>query len=387
MTRETSNEDFLQSRPELLDLRFITKVFLSVAYVFPSFKEKSKCRELRRVIFEYTSTMIFFAYVTIDLLKLIKYFSVLPLGLTFTVFMTDFFSSVIRIVLLHKRKEIFSLLIRLLGTSYELQPNRTFKKRTQLLSGFCICFIIPVTFFALTFTICRSSSESALMVQGNFFGWKAQKHWQNCLVLLISDLVCLNQEYLLPGFVVVLCCYTLGTLRDILVKFSAALQDINKSVTLIMYYQKYSNNIINGVEQFENALSLLILLLFGYMTSSIFTVTTFLLRIRRERLELIVALPQSILLGVFLTAFYVCSVYAVNVHKEALKVKNGVYNLVALTKFDNEKQRNLLLTLANDFPKRVIITGWNIFSFTPNFIQKAAGSMISYGIILSHFDK
>lgn len=355
-----------------------------MACVFPS--KQSSCQVWKARLLEYGTSFILMFYVVGDLINIISLVTLLPKGLTLSSLVSDFCSIAIRIILLFKSRKIFSTMTYLQKIHSQLHMKRCSSRKWYLLIGFGLSFIIPASFFVITTELCSFENLLETYVQEAFFGWSSRDIRINCVALIAMDFVILNQRYTLPGFVIVLSCYVFGLLRRVLKSFEATLCRKKDFAAYFATYVKHSRKILYGVVQVENSLSLLLLLLYGYMTVEIFSVMSLLMRINVNS-DRHVLIPFYVLIVVVCIAFYILSLRAIAVHDSAEKVKDCIYKRVATSGYFHKEKQTSFLTMAADFSMRVVLTGWGLFDINRTFIQTTASSIFTYGIVLSQVDK
>lgn len=384
-----STADNIQNQHRLRnyqDIEFIKICFYIMSCVFPSKKEQSRFKVWKTRLLEHGTSFILVFYIVGDLINVISLVSLLPKGLTMSSLASDFCTIAIRAILLFKSKNIFSTMKYLQKIHTKLPVKRCSSRKFYLLIGFCLSFIIPTSFFVNTVELCFLENLLQTYVQGAFFGWSSKNIRINCFALTTMDFIILNQRYTLPGFAIVLSCYVFGLLRRVLESFEATLNRNNEFEVFYVTYMKHSKRILSGVEQVEISLSLLLLLLYSYMTVEIFSVMSLIIRINAKR-DRHLLIPFYVLIVAVCVAFYILSLRAIAVHDSAVRVKNSIYKRVAsLDYFRNEKQSTFLAMVA-DFSTRVVLTGWGFFDINRTFIQTTASTIFTYGIVLSQLDK
>lgn len=365
------------------DLSFVTKVFYIVFFSFSSHCN-SKIKEFLSKFFEHGTTLIVAYVILSDLFSIYNVIDILPMGLTFSSLVTDFCSFTIRIVLLYKKKSMM-LAMNFIQENYSSFCKRNVRsRRLKLLIAFSACFVMPIMDYVYVITICF---ENTFYVQDFLFGWSPENHETACYILFCINVVTMNQQYALPGFAVVLCCYIFGVIRRFVDEFGRQL-NLRNDIQDIQFYIKYSRIIYTCIEKLEDSFSILLVFLFGYMIFSIFNVTTFLVRINYEKTDFFEdILSNFITLIMLLPAFFIMSLRATSINDAAVRVKRTVNELVAKLDVSEQAQSNLLLQMADDFSDRVVVTGWGFFALKRSFIQGTAGVMITYSIVLSQLGK
>ncbi|GFQ65058.1 uncharacterized protein TNCT_362171 [Trichonephila clavata] len=307
------------------------------------------------------------------------------MGLTFSSLFTDIFCITIRLTLLYKRREILSAMVYLQDAYSRLQPAKFINQRPYMILGLCGSCIIPITFCWFTADLCLPGSERVLkyFVEDTFFGWSAENKWTSCFLLVTVDHLVVNQQYILFEFLLILSWYLLGLLKRTVESFVEMAQQERDLESLFESYIRYSRIIFQCMAMVEEALSLLLLVLYGFMVFSIFTVTTFLMTADLPTLPAMMVVPKLVLFFVMMAGFYITSFQAVAVHEVAIKVKHTIHEVVSMSDSADFGMKSLLLTLATDFPSKIVVTCWGLFSLKRNFLQKTASGMFTYAILLS----
>ncbi|GIY33563.1 uncharacterized protein CDAR_595441 [Caerostris darwini] len=308
-----------------------------------------------------------------------------PMGAVCSAFLTDVFSVTIRMALIHKRHAIFSAITYLQDVHTQFGVLKCVRYRTCIATGIVASCIIPLSLFWYTVTMCLPGSEKVLKfyTAHTFLGWSSDNKWNNCFLFVISDHLVVNQQYLLSGFLLVLSCYILGLLKQTVASFTSVNHHENDLRLFFTAYLRYSETVSKGVSLVNRALSLLLLFLYGFMTFSIFSVTTFLLTSDFTYVLTEMLATQIILMLMMILGFYTTSFQAVAVHDAAKRVKNLVYDVVSRSESSDHETRCLLLMMAAEFPSEVVVTGWGMFSLKRSFLQKTTSGMFTYAILLS----
>ncbi|GBN57842.1 hypothetical protein AVEN_170197-1 [Araneus ventricosus] len=385
---------FEQNQPQdrkdnYIDINFIRRAFYAVAYVFSSSKELSKFQLLIGKFVEHATNLFLTIYTINELVDVLSLFYHIPIGYVFSSLVTNFCVIGVRFLLLFKRRTILSTLQHLQRIHLKLQtPQRNDQsKKLRLLTGFCSCFIIPSSFFLQTVQLCFKERLLKSYVEDDFFGWSSQEKWINCAMLSSHDLIVLNQKYTLPGFSIVLCCYVFGLLRRILDSFAMNIEKKDDFQELLNFYLKKSKQIQHSIRLVENSFSLLLLIIYGYMLCSIFNVSTLILRVNPKNTDMRLMIPHYIAMLVVLVAFYITSLRATAIHETAVKIRDSICKMTALLESSDYAQKCLLLSAVQDFPPKIVVTGWGLFKLNRSFIRRTAGGIITYAILLSQIDK
>ncbi|GFT31760.1 uncharacterized protein NPIL_245271 [Nephila pilipes] len=382
----TENRWSLETRKKLFtDRIFITRMFYFVALVFPLKPQETSRNKLCRRLLENGSTLLLSLYIIGDLKNLFYLVWKLPMGLIFSSLFTDIFSITIRLTLLFKRQAILSAMVHLQDTFPRLQPTKFVSQRLHMIIGLCGSCIIPIAFFWFTADLCSQGSEALLKVyvEDTFFGWSAENKWVSCVIFVTVDLLVVNQQYILFEFLLILSWYLLNLLKQTVESFVTEAVQEQDMESLFESYIRYSRIISKCMSMVEEALSMLLLVLYGFMVFSIFSVTTYLMTADLSVLPAMMVVPKLILFFVMMAGFYIVSFQAVAVHEVAIKVKHTIHELVSVSDSSDFGMKCLLLTLATDFPSKVVVTCWGLFSVKRSFLQKTASGMFTYAILLS----
>ncbi|KAF8768376.1 hypothetical protein HNY73_021202 [Argiope bruennichi] len=313
----------------------------------------------------------------------------LPIGLTFSQLFTNIFTITLRLTLLFKCRYIFTLIKFLQDTHSRVQPKKCLNRRHQLLAGTFICYILPgiILWYSLLLCIPGSEDDLKFYIEDIFFGWSSENRWTNCAIITLFDHLITNQEYVQSGLIIVLCWYLFGLLKRIVLSFVDISRQEYDVETLFALYLKFSETIYKCISLSEQALSLLLLLLYGFMIFSIFSVTTFLMRVELSRLPISIMINEVTVFSVMMTGFYFLSFQAISIHDAAIKVKNAVHDNVSKSNSFNCDIKCLILTMAADFPSKVHVTGWGLFPLKRSFLSKTTSGIFTYAVLLAQIGK
>lgn len=367
----------------LKDINFIINAFYSMFCVL-STTSKSKVYDCIGRSLEYGTTITLSFVIIADLYAIYTIIHIIPMGLTFSTFITDFCGFSLRLLILYKKKAMIRA-ITVIYEFYSVVEENISTRRVKLLFAFIACFIIPATEFVYSLISCINGEEFYL--KDLFLGWTYLDNNIACLVALFIEAISLSQRLALPGFGVVLCCYVFGVIRRFVDKFTTMLQQKDGIEDVFLCYTKYSRIIYSCIKSIEDSFSILVAFLYGFMTFSIFNVTTFLIRIDYKRAYLIDLIPFIVEIIFVISAFFIMSLRAISLNDAAVSTKQNIYDIVARTEASHNQYRNLLLIMVTDFPNRVVVTGWGLFTLKRSFIQGTAGAMITYSILLSQLGR
>ncbi|KAG8186365.1 hypothetical protein JTE90_026784 [Oedothorax gibbosus] len=375
---ESHEELSIEEREYFKDLNLIRRAFYLVAYAIPS--RGRHILELKWRVLEITATIFFLLYVIGDMRNLWN-LPQLPVGLTISTFVTDFCGVAFRFILIWKREKILATMLHLQRACYlaTRSSGRRYRSRKKyLLAAFCLPFVVPAGYFSHTVKLCSRGSEAVLenFVADACFGWSSGNKWINCSIQVLFDCLVLSQQYVLPGFGIVLCCYNYGVLKRLVGTFGTSQRNLNSSKHCLRKFLVYSENVLNCLAKVEDSFSMLMLVIYVFMTCSIFTVTTFLTRQDVLRSEIRLLVPQIMSVFVVLTGFYILTARTVAVNNIAIRVKERVHKIVAASRFSGKDKELLFLTIANDFPSKMVLTGWGLFDLNRNFIQTTVSDTV-----------
>lgn len=111
------------------------------------------------------------------------------------------------------------------------------------------------------------------------------------------------------------------------------------------------------------------------------------MRVDIMRAETKLLIPQIISVFVVLVGFYIMTSRSVAVNNNAIQVKERVHKIVAMSELSDNNKKLLLLIIVNDFPSKMVLTGWGLFNLNRNFTQTTVSGMITYGLLLSQLGK
>ncbi|GFS49634.1 uncharacterized protein TNIN_427161 [Trichonephila inaurata madagascariensis] len=316
--------------------------FLSIAYALPYGDKERKSLNLKNKFMEYIATILFLIYVITDVEEIYESIRHLPIGLIFSSIVTSSSSVIMRIILISRRRYLVLTIENLLKIC-NCNSQRKMDK-LQLIVGFSLCFIKPVGFLFFSVGLCLPGKEDVLQsyLESNCFGWSSKNKWLNCFVQISIDAFILNQQYVLPGFVVVLCCYMFTLLKQGVESFRKLTRHQRDFKLLFNTYLNYSERIFRCTEQIEKSTSFLLLILFGFMVCSIFTSSTFLFTTNLKTVDPLVLLPQLSSAIFILAGFYITSLQAVAIHDSAIKIKEFIHCAVAVSEWPDYNQKLLL---------------------------------------------
>ncbi|GBM05073.1 hypothetical protein AVEN_210787-1 [Araneus ventricosus] len=320
-----------------------------------------------------------------DFRSLVSALWFLPVGLAFSQLFKNLFTITLRLTLLFKRQSIFSLITFLQDVHSSIRFKKCLHRRSQLLAGMIICYILPGVSLWYSTLLCSSGWEKVLKyhLEEIFFGWSSENKWTNCAMYILLDHFIANQEFIQSGLIVVLCWYLFGLLKRIVISFANKAEEVHDLESIFLSYLKFSKTICKCISLLEQAMSLLLLLLYGFMIFSIFNVTTFLMTANLSKVPISLMINQMTVFLVMLTGFYFLSFQAIAVHDAAVKVKYSVYHNVSTSSPVNSRIKYLLLTMVTEFPSTVVVTCWGLFSLKRNFLKRTTSGIFTYAMILA----
>ncbi|KAF8766463.1 hypothetical protein HNY73_019522 [Argiope bruennichi] len=367
----------------------ITKIFYIVSLILPAEFQQKPLRVHWRRTLEYGVTFILIVYVIGDFRSLFGALWYLPIGLAFSQIFTNIFALTLRITLLVKRNSIYSLMLCLQDVHSNLESKMILNQRSQLMAGIFICYILPTISSSYAAILCNADPEEDLKfyLEDTFFGWSADNDWINCVVFLSIDHFTSNQEFVQTGLIVVLCWYLFRILKRIVASFMDKSQKEHDVESLYKSFLEFSETIYRCISLSEQALSLLLLIIYGFMIFSIFNVTTFLVSVNYSRLPTSMLVNQVAMLSVMITGFYFLSFQAIAVHDAAVKVKDSICDAISKSDSSDSEIKSLLLMIAEEFPTKVVATGWGLFSLKRNFLKRTTSGIVTYAILLAQIGR
>ncbi|GBO36054.1 hypothetical protein AVEN_136211-1 [Araneus ventricosus] len=230
-------------------------------------------------------------------------------------------------------------------------------------------------------------NEMRFYLEDIFFGWRTENKWANCVIINLFDHFIANQEYVQSGLIIVLCWYLFGLMKRIVLSFVDISRDEYDLESLFALYLKFSKTVYQCISLSEQALSLLLLLLYGFMIFSIFNVTTFLMSIKLSRLPMSIVINEVAVFLVMITGFYLLSFQAIAIHDAAVRVKNSICDTVSKSNSLDCDIKCLILTMATEFPSKVVVTGWGLFPLKRSFLSRTTSGIFTYAILLAQIGK
>ncbi|GBO41627.1 hypothetical protein AVEN_158269-1 [Araneus ventricosus] len=369
--------------------RFIARAFYLVALILPANFRQKPSRDLFRKTFESSATLCLIFYIVADFRNLFISVWILPIGLSFSQLFTTIFTITLRLTLLFKRRSVFTLMMRLQDVHSRTQSKKCLNQRPQLLAGACICYILPgvLQWYSMLLCVPGAEDEMRFYLEDIFFGWRTENKWANCAIVNLFDHFIANQEYVQSGLIIVLCWYLFGLMKRIVLSFVDISRDEYDLESLFALYLKFSKTIYQCISLSEQALSLLLLLLYGFMIFSIFNVTTFLMSIKLSRLPMSIVINEVTVFLVMITGFYLLSFQAIAIHDAAVRVKNSVCDTVSKSNSLDCDIKCLILTMATEFPSKVVVTGWGLFPLKRSFLSRTTSGIFTYAILLAQIGK
>ncbi|GBN39684.1 hypothetical protein AVEN_106029-1 [Araneus ventricosus] len=377
-----------QTKNHFSERIFIARMFYFVALVFPLKDKYTQIQQLLHFCLEYGATLLLSLYIIGDFRNLYHLIGFLPMGLIFSSLFTDIFSITIRVAILCKRRSILCTLVYLQDIHSGLQTNKLCNQVSQLAIGVFLSYVLPGTLMWYTVTMCFPGYEGVLKhyVKYTFYGLSTENKWADCFLFVITDHLLETQQHILSGFLIVLCWYLLGLLREIVESFSVIAKEEDDLERFFDAYLRYAKTVSSCVSRVEQSLSLLLLFLYGFLVFSIFSVTTYLMTAELSDVPIPMVTSQLVLLFETIIGFYITSFQAIAVHNVAVKVRNSIYEMVSRSDSQNYDMKSLLLTMSANYPSGVVITAWGLFSLKNSFLQKTTSGMITYATLLSQME-
>ncbi|KAG8191133.1 hypothetical protein JTE90_016648 [Oedothorax gibbosus] len=368
---------------------FIINSFYFAGFVFPTDKKRTSLCSLAFSILEHVTTLILVIYIVGHIRISFIWLSDSPIGLTLSYILGDLFTLAMRVIIFRKKKVILETIEYLQNVKGSLEKKRAITRRSWMVIGFVLCFLIPVEFFILvTLPLCSEGSEAILSsyLRNGLFGLDTGNHRTNCVLMTIMDFLISNQEYVVPGFLIVLSCYVFVLLQQIIKSFSTVNRN-NDFDDVTSMHMEHFQKISLCVQKVEESLSLLLLVIYGFIVFCIYSTST-LLFWEIGVVEPVALLPHMIFGILAITAFYVTAFQAVAVNSAVVKVKNDYYGRVSRMRDSRQiEQCRVLLAIADDLASCTCITGWRLFQFKRRFICQTASAMMTFGFMFAQLGR
>ncbi|GBN28865.1 hypothetical protein AVEN_259223-1 [Araneus ventricosus] len=382
-----SANDAKSEAPLDKELQIITNFFWFAGITFSSFDTYLSLKGFSIICFDITTTAlsIYFLAATIFFTATLSPHAT---GFAFISTFASLINLCIRFIVMKKRAQIrrCSQIISRLNTDMLIATDsKSFRRFTWL--GCSLSVLFPVALLAFSFISGGSHSSFKKYMALFFFSKSLPDTVTTKSMMLVTFLQAINVllSRCLPLLTMILCVFVFTRLRDINGNFLDQLQksmDMNMPTKLFTDYTKLYGRITTTVERVEETFSLISFFLYGYMLSSVFSITSYMITRLPGTVNTASILQQVATFVEIVTCFIFLSIRAAGVNESAVEVKNLIHSLPA-KRFDfNPNLTATLLQLANNFASEVCVTGWGLFMINRGFILTTAGVVVTYGVIL-----
>lgn len=370
---------------------FIIKCFYAVFFIFPlPVKTHSKIRNRLAVILD-LFIILFLSYcLCVDIYNIRQIISKAPVPIIVSTVITDSASIIIRLILMLKRKNIIQMLCQVFKLEARLRPE---KKSYYLFLKYpvylCFASLTPAVFISNVVDKSLKTGKRISYQKYTFFGWYTNDFWSSLISVLTVDILLQQQFYFMQGFCVILCCYLFTTISNIIRSFRRNLY-ARKHMSLkcfLRYFCKYCYKIYDSMEELENSISLLLTLLYGFLMWNIFLVLTYLIRLKFGYEVLLPFIVDVLSLIASCFTFLIISYRASSIHDSALLLQKTVFQTVAHSAAQDQREGNLLIKMATDFVSKTVVTGSGLFTIKRNTVLKIVSAVVTYGIIIAQFEQ
>lgn len=298
----------------------------------------------------------------------------------------------VRFVIIFKRRHIRKCIEIISRLGEETLPLKELRSKTRYIFVCCTSAVLlplaQMIFGIIANNVSNSYNKYETLY---FFGMAPPKnsklwiHGVAIIVRIMHILFCRS----LPLLAVILCTFVFSWLKDINKNFLTRLKDNidrSSSTKLFSDFTTFYRRITKISEQAEKSLSLISFLLYGYILSCTFSVTSFLVT-NHGGTDVTAVIYQLITLVEIVVCFIILSMRAANVNESAVEVKNIIHTLPSKQIDYNPSLTATLLQLANNFGSEICMTGWGLFIINRSFILTTVGVVVSYGVILFQIGK
>ncbi|KAF8770282.1 hypothetical protein HNY73_017831 [Argiope bruennichi] len=369
------------------ELQIISNFFWFAGITFSSFDTYFSLKGFSIICFDIISTAwsIYFLAATIFFTATLSPHAT---GFAFISTFASLINLCIRFIILKKRAQIrrcLQIISKLNADMLITTDSKSFRRFTWLGCSISVLFPMALLSFNLISSGLQKSSRKfkALL----FFSRSIPDDVTSKSMMLVIFLQIINflLSRCLPLLTMILCVFVFTRLRDINRNFLAQLQksmDMNMPTKLFTDYTKLYGRITTTIEKVEETFSLISFFLYGYMLSSVFSITSYMITRLPGTVNTASILQQVATFIEIVTCFIFLSLRAAGVNESAVEVKNLIHSLPA-KRFDfNPNLTATLLQLANNFASEVCVTGWGLFMINRGFILTTAGVVVTYGVIL-----
>ncbi|GFS39702.1 uncharacterized protein TNIN_402881 [Trichonephila inaurata madagascariensis] len=371
--------------------RLLKKIFIFFSInLFDTEDSKfKKIRNLLRLAFLMHIFIIYLVLVEIRSYARLK----TPIGLNISLSSGTIIVVILRIILLKQA----TLVRKTLKTSYEMLYTISKSKNPSVLPSiyyrFAICFIVSLLFIVIFIFDTCSKASIHIYQDYFFFGWIPDYNDPIAKLsfnVLTSIMECMEviTLYIFPSLALILCSYQFSIIYE-----------LNKAVARRI---KNSSSLKNAMEEYltlyadvefvmktsERAISSIVFFVYAYILSCLFQVTgalvtLFLSKAPISRNLILFSCCMLLLFG-GVASFLSLSVQTARINHSALLVRRKVFALLSKTKGEKVDFGALyvLLLIADNYPKQVVVTGWGFFPLDGHFVLKAVGGIITYAVIM-----
>lgn len=319
------------------------------------------------------------------------------LGFKVSALVVDITALSIRIQLFLKREDIVASMNSVMESIEDIGEEDCGGYRVSRAIGSIVSCVFPVALLSRVFTVCLSM-ENVLTFQRNFgFGWQSHSTSGIVLVSVYYTSIVL-QLFILPGFSIVLCCFQCMCLQIACQNLSRRIKSREDLGSVYEDTATLLPRITRHVRHVRDSMSVLLFLVYAFMLSYVFSLTTFFVQIATLKMKIHVIdlimfeLTEFILV---ILAFFGLSTKASDVHvaaKEVTRVAHERCSRESSRPSDghrhcNWKLRSLILTRANNFAEEIVLDGWDFFKLTRSFILRTVGCVFTYGVILAQLGR
>lgn len=372
-------------------VRFVIKCFYAVFFIFPlPGKKHSKIRNHLAVILDLVIILFLNYCLFSDIYNIRQIISKTPVPIILSTVITDSASIIIRLILMIKRKEIIQILCQI----FKLEARLHSEKKTcySLLKYSVYLFLASFTPAVFITNVVYKSLETGRRIsyqKYTFFGWYTNDFWSSLISVLTIDILLQQQHYFMQSFCIILCCYVFTTISNIIRSFRRNLYARNRMSLKfsLRYFCKYCYKIYDCMEEFENSMSLLLTMLYGFLMWNIFLVLTYLIRLKFGYEVLLPFVVDVLSLIASCFTFLIISYRASSIHDSALLLQKTVFQTVAFLAAQDGHEGNLLIKMATDFVSKIVVTGSGLFTIKRNTVLKIVSAVVTYGIIITQFEQ
>ncbi|KAF8773674.1 hypothetical protein HNY73_016311 [Argiope bruennichi] len=350
---------------------------------------KERCKILRL----FSIMNIYVAYLLLIDIRSYFEFST-SLGLSISLSSGTLIVVALRVLLLKNLK-----LIRLsLKNSYDLLCTiRTERHPTvmpRIFMSFTICSVVSILFIALYVYDCDTETSIVMYQDYFFFGWLPSNNNRiigTLFYALSSFLECMDliTMYTFPGMVLILCAYQFCIIVALNKALAQRVQIKSHSIHEAMdEFINFYSSIELAMKDSERAISPIVFFVYGYILSCLYQVTGALVTkflgddVISDQLVLFICIMLVLFGGV--ASFLSLSFQTFQLNQSANLVRRNIFALLSSRKAEdvNFASMYVLLLLADNYPKQIVVTGWGFFPLDGHFALKALGGIITYAVIM-----